>query len=198
MRSPKQQTWGWSSILGGAGETAAALRHKLQRGLVEIESGAGMKGESSRATLWDIARLRVSRHLCDIGFEAGLGIKEGQAFGLAKFLVNLAYKELIDGEKFFTKSGGERQKFLFAVFVRVGLPPVGPRIILVDPDDSQSALEELALQTFNPQNVIVPIHKVVLDAWSSLPDLPGDVAVWMQATSSKMSALELHIKALPR
>jgi hypothetical protein len=189
MRSSKQQTWGWSEILAAVGETDAALRRKLQRGQVTIESGAGMKGEPARATLWDIARLRVSRYLCDIGFEAGIGFKEGQAFGLADFLVNLAYKELIDGEKSFTKSGGERQKILFAVFVRVGLTPVGPRIISVDPDDAHASLQEIALQTFNPQNVIVPIHKLILDAWGSLPDLPGEVEVWISASRKKMISL---------
>ena len=192
MRTPikQKQTWGWSDILAAVGEPPAALRHKLRRGQVKLET-ADADEARTRATIWDIARLRVSRHLCDIGLEAE------HAFGLAEFLVDLAYKDLISG-KSFTKHGGERQKLIWAVFVRVGPVPVGPRIISVDPDNTKSAIEEIALQAFNPQNIVVPIHKLILDAWYSLPNLPGDVEVWMRATSSKMSALELSIKELSR
>ncbi|HEY4981258.1 MAG TPA: hypothetical protein VII24_04790 [Pseudolabrys sp.] len=188
MRTPikQKQTWGWSDILAAVGETPAAFRHKLRREQVKLET-ADADETRTRATIWDIARLRVSRHLCDIGLEAE------QAFGLAKFLVDLAYKDLIDGANF-TESGGKRQEFLFAVFFRVGPMPGGPRIIRVKPNDPQAdqitALVEIGLQASNPQNIIVPIHKLVLDAWYSLPNLPGDVEGWMKATSLKMSALE--------
>ena len=167
--------------MAAVGETDAALRRKLQRDQVKLEAHAD-EGRT-RATIWDIARMRVARYHCDIGLEAE------QAFGLAKFLVDLAYKELISGAKSFTASAGGQQKFLFAVFFRVGPTPGGPRIISVNPDDPQSDLAEIGLQASNPRNIVVPLHELVLDAWYSLPNLPGDVAAWMEASSKKMRAL---------
>jgi len=181
MRSPKQQTWGWSEILAAVGETDAALRRKLQRKQIELEADAD-EGRT-RATIWDIARLRVSRHLCDIGFDAE------RAFLLAKTLVDRAYKDLMSGNKTFTESAGKKQKFLFIVFFRVGATPGGGQVIEINPDnldEQKSDLAELGLQAFDPKNVVVPIHKLVLDAWRLLPNLPGEIDVWISASRQKM------------
>jgi hypothetical protein len=69
--------------LPAAGETDASLRRKLQR---QVKLDASPDGGPTQANLWDIARLRVSRHLCDLNFDAQL------SFGLAKLFVDLAYK----------------------------------------------------------------------------------------------------------
>ena len=178
-------TWGWADILAASNETDAALRRKLQRNQVRLETAASDDART-RATLWDIARLRVSRHLCDIGFDAE------RAFDLAKFLVDLAYKHLIDATNSFTMSAGDRQEFIFAVFYREAIAATGPSIIRLNPngDKWRAGLEEIGLQATNPRNVIVPLHQLVLDAWSLLPDLPGDVKAWMDASSAKMKKLQ--------
>ena len=135
--------------------------------------------------IWDIARRRVSQHLCET-----IGCEAGQASGLAKFLIEHAYEDdLISGAKSFTGSGGERQKFIFAVFHKVGAAAAGPRIISINPDDPQSDLAELKLQKSNPQNIIVSIHTLVIDAWDGLLNLPGEVEVWISTSRRKMISL---------
>jgi hypothetical protein len=131
--------------------------------------------------IWDIARNRVSQSLCDIGIETD------RASRLAKFLVDLAYKDLIGGEHF-TGSGGKRQKFLFAEFVR-GAEPVGPRIISINPDDPQADLAELELQKSSPQNIVVSIHRLVIEALDGLENRPGEVDGWIRESRKKMFEL---------
>jgi hypothetical protein len=133
--------------------------------------------------MWNIARFQVSQHLSKIGCEAG------QASGLARFLIDHAYEDLISGAKSFTGSGGERQKFIFAVFPKVGTAVGGPRIISINPDDPQSDLAELKLQKSNPQNIIVSVHTLVIDAWDGHPKLPGEVEGWISTSRKKMISL---------
>jgi hypothetical protein len=168
--------------LPAAGETDAALRRKLQRRQVKLD--ASPEGGPTRANLWDIARLRVSRHLCDLNFDAQ------RAFGLAKLCVELAYKTLMTGSQAFSADAGERQEFKYLVSLRANPIPGGVRIITVLPDAPQRGLIELALAASDPQNVILPVHALVLDAWHSLPNLPLDVAEWMNASRTKMRALQ--------
>jgi hypothetical protein len=178
----KTQTWTWSEILLAAGETDAALRRKLQRRQVKLD--ASPDGGPTQANLWDIARLRVSRHLCDLNFDAQ------RSFGLAELFVDLAYKNLMTGRQAFSADAGERQEFKYLVSLRANPIPGGVRIVTVLPDDPQRGLMELALAASDPQNVILPVHAFVLDAWHTLPNLPLDVAAWMNASRKKMHALQ--------
>jgi hypothetical protein len=58
-----------------------------------------------------------------------------------------------------------------------------------DPNDRARAFKELVLQATDPKNVIYPVHFVVLDAWSKLPDTPDDLQAWMNASREKMTGI---------
>jgi hypothetical protein len=64
------------------------------------------------------------------------------------------------------------------------------RIITVLPDAPQRGVIELALGASDPQNVIVPVHALVLDIWGRLPNLPLKIAEWVLASKRKLHALE--------
>jgi hypothetical protein len=168
--------------LPAVGETEATLRRKLQCHQVTLE--ATPDDGSTQANLWDIARLRVSRHLCDLNFDAL------RAFSLAKLFVELAYKNLMTGRQAFSAEAGERQEFKYLVSLRANPIPGGVRIVTILPHDPQRGLIELALAASDPQNVILPVHAIVLDAWHSLPNLPFDVAAWLYASRNNMHALQ--------
>lgn len=182
MRSQKAQphhTWSWSEILPAVCETDASLRRKLQRGQVELEQGSD--STRTRATLWDIARLRVSRYLCDLNIEAK------RAFALAEVLIERAYKKQMDGASFNQRSG-EKQKFLYVIAQR---PGANFRIVEVDPVAPDEGLIELGLVAASePASIIVPVHPLILDAWYSLPNLTDDVAAWLRASSANLRRLK--------
>jgi hypothetical protein len=184
MRSSKQPTWGWSDILAATGYTDAALRRQFQRKQVEFEA-LPVNGRT-RATIWDIARLRISRHFCYIGMEPK------EAFGLAKIITGLAYRDSIEGRGF-TTAAGKKQRIIFAVCLRQkGTPAELPRIISIDPNDTDyaaKAFKELVLQTTNPDNGILPVHWFVLDAWSKLPDLPENMSAWIDISRKNMQRI---------
>jgi hypothetical protein len=178
-----QQTWGWSDTLASTGYTDAALRRQEQRGQVQFEADR-VKGHI-RATLWDIARLRLSRHFCYIAIEPK------EAFGLASFIIDLAFKDLIEGGKF-TTSTGKKQSIVFAVFRKSEGATPTPRLIRVDPGEPKyraKAFKELALVATDPENGILPVHWAVLDAWSKLPDIPEDMQAWINASREKMQGI---------
>lgn len=183
--SAYQQTWPWGDVVNAVETTSGALRREIQRGKVELEHASEQR---TQATLGDIARLRISRFLSDAGIEAGRDKK--RSFGLAKLFIADAYGHLLSGKTAFTVTAGEQQQFVYPIFNRK-TRTVGP-IIRLDPQatdaEKQAKLRELAQQAARPENLIVPIHRLVLDAWYSLPDLPGDVAAWMRASSHKLDA----------
>jgi hypothetical protein len=183
MRSENQMTWGWSDILMAVGETDAALRRKLQRDQVRFE--AERVNGRTRATIWDIARLRLSRHFCSIAMEPK------EAFSLASFVIDLAFKDLITDGKF-TAAAGKKQGIVFAVFRKSEGITATPRLIRVNPSDPKQrakAFKELALLASDPENGIFPVHWAVLDAWSKLPDIPGDLQAWINASREKMQGI---------
>ena len=51
-------------------------------------------------------------------------------------------------------------------------------------------LIELALGASDPQNVIVPVHALVLDVWRRLPNLPLEIAEWALASKRKLRTVE--------
>jgi hypothetical protein len=179
-----QQTWGWSEVLAATGYADAQLRRQEQRGQVEFEGGQ-VNGRT-RATIWDIAKLRVTRHLCYIGMEPK------RSFGIAKVIINLAYKDLI-GDRKFTAAAGKKQQIIFAVCLREGGHVAPPRIITVDPsepDYAAKAFKELVLQvTTNPGVGLLPVHSLVLDSWSKLPDLPVNMRAWIDVSRERMQGI---------
>jgi hypothetical protein len=182
MRSENQMTWGWSDILLSTGFTDAALRRQTQRKQVEFEAPA-VNGRI-RATIWDVARLRISRHFCYGGTEPK------EAFGLAKSITGLAFSDLIEGRRF-TKAAGKKQRIIFAVCQKGASAP-RPHIISIDPSGpgyAAKAFKELVLQTTNPHNGILPVHWIVLDSWSKLPDLPENMHAWIDASREKMTGI---------
>jgi hypothetical protein len=178
------QEFGWSEILAATGYTDPALRRPMQREQVEFEAPA-VNGRT-RANIWDIARLRVTRSFVDLGMESK------EAFGLAKLLVDHAFKALIEGRHKFTEASAKKQRIMFAVMYKSDGQVTAPRIISADPSDTQdcaSCFKELALQATNPQSIIIPLHWLVLDSWSKLPDLPESMRAWIAASQSQMQAI---------
>ena len=178
-----QQTWNWKDILKATGYTDAALRRQEQRGKVKIE--AERVSTQVRATLWDVARLRLSRHFNYIG------IDPKAAFDLATFIVNLAFGELMKSEKF-TVASAKKQSIVFAVFRNSENEAPAPRLIRIDPSERgyrTKAFKELGLVVTDPENSLFPVHWAVLDAWSKLPDLPEDIQAWIAASREKMQGI---------
>lgn len=179
-QSKKQQTWTWSDTVAATGETDASLRRKLQRSQVVINSSESGRTE---ATLWDIAILRVARHLCDLGFEAA------SAFSLAKGAIEHAYKDLITGRSLFGVQQAKQQAILYLAMTRSAGRVGGPTFISISPDHPEDGRKELLLRVSYPNNVVVPIQSLVTDAWYSLPNRPADVSDWLRAMGQQMDQL---------
>jgi hypothetical protein len=178
----KAKTWLCSEILLVLGETDATLRRKLELGQVKLDATYG--GEATEVSLWDIARLHIARHLRQLNFESE------RALALAEILVEFAYKDLITGREAFSAIAGQLQEITYLLSLRAQPIPVGVRIIKVLPDAPQRGLIELALGASDPQNVIVPIHALVLDIWRRLPNMPLEIAEWVLASKRKLQVLE--------
>jgi hypothetical protein len=185
MRSENQMTWGWSDILLSTGFTDAALRRQTQRKQVEFEAPA--VNCRTRATIWDVARLRMSR---DFGSRGGM--EPSTAFGLARSIIELAYTDLIEDDRKLTGAKGTKQRIVFAFWLKSDSALPSPRLIRVDPNNTKDcarAFKELALQATDPQNAIYPVHFSVLSAWSKLPGLPDDLQAWIAASREKMTGI---------
>ena len=175
MRLGRAQTWGWAEAVQASGETDASLRRKLERGQIELPT---TEGGRTRVTLQDIAVLRVSRHLCDLGFQVE------RAFGLAKF----AIKEL---------DGADDHMLLYLLTSRSAAGPGGVRVLrfdMTDPPERAKARRELLAALHDTQNVLVPIQGLISDAFYTLPDLPGDVAKRLQTWSANINALQSDVR----
>jgi hypothetical protein len=183
-RELKQKTKAWlcSEILPVLGETEATLRGKLELGHVKLEETYA--GEATEVSLWDIARLHIAQRLRQLNFESE------RAFALAELLVALAYKDLMTGSEVFSAVAGQLQEITYVLSLRAQPIPVGVRIITVLPDAPQRGLIELALGASDPQNVIVPVHALVLDVWRRLPNLPLEIAEWVLASKRKLGTVE--------
>jgi hypothetical protein len=184
MRSENQMMWGWSDILLSTGFTDAALRRQTQRKQVEFEAPA-VNGRI-RATIWDVARLRMSRD-----FGRG-GMEPSTAFGLARSIVDLAYMDLISDARKLTGVKGTKQRIVFAFWLKSDGALPSPGLIRVDPKNAKDcarAFKELALQATDPQTAIYPVHFSVLSAWSKLPGLPDDLQAWIAASREKMTGI---------
>jgi hypothetical protein len=178
----KAKTWLCSQVLLVLGETDTTLRRKLELGQVKLD--ATYSGEATEVNLWDIARLHIARHLRQLNFESE------RAFALAEMLVEFAYKDLMRGREAFSAIAGQLQEITYVLSLRAQPIPVGVRIITVLPDAPQRGVIELALGASDPQNVIVPVHALVLDIWGRLPNLPLEIAEWVLASKRKLHALE--------
>jgi hypothetical protein len=179
MRLGRAQTWGWAEAVEASGETDASLRRKLERGQVALPT---TEGGRTRVTLKDIAVLRVSRHLCDLGFQVE------RAFGLAKFAV----KEL---------DGADDHVLLYLLTSRSAAGPGGVRVLrfdMTDPGKRAEARRELLHALHDARNVLVPIQGLISDAFYTLPDLPSDVAKRLQTWSANIEVLQSDIRAKGR
>lgn len=178
------QTWGWADVLAATMETDAGLRRKVQRGQVEFE-GSGDDARTS-ATLWDIANVRVMRHLCDLGFEPA------RAFGIAKLAVKKAYGEIKSGKKVFSAHNAETQTIVFLVVKRDAAPNLaGVRLVSINPANPELGKEELWRAMSDTTSVVVQIHHLVRDAWYALPNLPPAVANWLKTGTQAMQKVGL-------
>lgn len=176
------QVWGWGDVIAATRETDGGLRRKMQRG--EIPNLVTENGRT-KATLWDIAIIRLMRHLTDSGSDVG------RAYGFAKLAIERAYKGLIKGSTTFNKRTGAEQELIYLSAPRVGKGIGGLRIIAIDPSKPELGKAELLLALSDTRNVIVPVPVLLSEAWYSLPDLPDHVAAWLKATSANLEKLGL-------
>jgi hypothetical protein len=173
-----KQTWGWAEALRASGETDASLRRKLQRGQIKL---AKTSSGRTKVTLRDIAVLRVSRVLCDIGVDAK------RAFDLAKKAVAEVFKEehpplSIAFLIMRRTSDGTAIDYEYE-FIKLTTPTEYARqiIAIMRPEDPERP----------PGSVIgSPVQAMVIDAWSGLPNLPEAIATLVRKHAEEMARLQ--------
>lgn len=172
----------WGQVVSALGMTDTALRRWLQRddeGIIKLDRPSD-PGDRSSFTLWDVARLALTRDLVD------LGLKVKHAFRFSSWVVEKVFdKALIAGKREFSEEDAKPHKLLFVALYTHAGDIGGKRLIKVDPNDPDSGRKELALAVMDGA-LIRSVDRPIVAAWDALPYPSLGSGLWVELIMDRL------------